>query len=199
MSIISEKIDYIIRMGPHPTLKKEGFLKSSRTFRRAITNCIQITNVQGSWNNYKDQGQFTVNLAVCFPEAAKLQGLFQVTDRPVESDCIVRQQIGNLMPVRKDYWWKIDSNSNLDKIAKEVTSAWLKYGKSWLDEYSTLEGALRFSSSRMTPYWTSIFSLTLGSKENVPHYLSEAITEAAQNPGFTSRLKEWGRSKGLRV
>jgi len=115
MSIISEKIDHIIRIGLHPILKKEGFLKSSRTFRRALTNCIQLTNVQGSWNNYKDQGQFTVNLAVYFPEAAKSHSLFQVTDRPVESDCIVRQRIGYLIPVRRDYWWEIDSSSDLGK------------------------------------------------------------------------------------
>ena len=197
MSITSEKIDYIIKVGVHPALKREGFLKSARTFRRARTNCIQIINVQGSWTNYNDEGQFTINLAVYFPEAARLHGLFRITDRPSESDCMVNQRIGHLMPAQRDYWWKFDSKSDLDKNAEEVVSACLNYGIPWLDEHSTIEGAIQFALSRNTPYWAAIFALLLENRESAKRYLVEAIGKASPNPQLQSRLEDWGRSNGL--
>ncbi len=197
MSKTSEQIDYIIKVGLHPLLKREGFLKSSRTFRRSRADCVQIINVQGSWTNYDDKGQFTVNLAVYVPEAAKIHGLFRITDRPLESDCMINERLGFLMPVHRDYWWNFDSKSDLDEIAKEVVSACVNYGLSWLDEHSTLEGAIKFSLSRKTPWWASIFSLLLENRENAKQYLSEAILKASQNPNLQSRLMDWGRSNGL--
>jgi hypothetical protein len=197
MSISSDRIDYIIRVGIHPLLKQEGFAKSSRTFRRSRTKCVQIINVQGSWFNYKDEGKFTVNLAVYFPEAAKIHGSFRITDRPLDSDCIVRQRIGHLLPVQRDYWWDLDSKSDLDKIAQKVASACMDCGLLWLNEHSTIEGAIKFSLSQKTPYWASIFSLLLGNRENAKQYLLEAIMKASQNPGLQSRLENWGRSNGL--
>ena len=197
MNKTSEKIDYIIKVGVHPALKSEGFLKTSRTFRRSRVDCVQIINIQGSWTNYDNKGQFTVNLAVYFPEAAKVHGSFRITDRPIASDCIVNQRIGHLMPAQRDYWWDFDSKSDLDKIAQEVGSACVKYGLPWLDEYSTIEGAIKFSLSRKTPYWAAIFSLLLDNRENAQQYLSEAIAKASQNPNHKSWLEVWGRSHGL--
>jgi len=199
MSISSEKIDYIVKIGIHPLLKREGFLKSSRTFRRSSTNYVQIINIQGSWTNYNDDGQFTVNLAVYFPEAAKIHGSFRITDRPLASDCMVNQRIGHLMPARRDYWWNFDSKSDLDNIAQEVVSACVNYGLPWLDEYSTIKGAIKFALSRKTPYWASIFSLLLENRENAKQYLAEAILKASQNPSHKSWLENWGRSNGLVV
>jgi len=197
MSKTSEQIDYIIKVGLHPTLKREGFLKSSRTFRRSRVGCVQIINVQGSWTNYNDKGQFTVNLAVYFPEAARIDGSFRITDRPSESDCMINQRIGHLMPVQRDYWWDFDSKSDLDKIAQEVVSACVNYGLHWLDEHSTIEGALKFSLSRKTPYRAAIFSLLLNNRENAKQYLAEAIMKASQNPSHKSWLVDWGHSNGL--
>lgn len=197
MSKTSEQIDYVVKVGMHPPLKREGFLKSSRTFRRSRTGCIQIVNVQGSWTNHDDEGQFTVNLAVYFPEAAKIHGSFQITDRPSASDCMVTQRIGHLMPAQRDYWWSFDSKSDLDKIAQEVSSACVKYGLPWLDEHSTIEGAIKFSLSRKTPYWAAIFSLLLNNREDAKQYLLEAIAKASQNTSHKSWLEVWGRSNGL--
>jgi hypothetical protein len=197
MSKISEQIDYIIKVGVHPLLKQEGFLKSSHTFRRTDSNCIQIISIQGSRSNYDDQGQFTVNLAVYFPEAAKIHGAYRITDRPVESDCMINQRIGHLMSVGKDYWWDFDAKSDLDNIAKETVSACVDYGLPWIAEYSTIEGAIKFVLSRNTPYWAAIFSLILDDRENAKQYLSEAIMKASRNPSHKSLLIDWGRSNGL--
>lgn len=197
MSKISEQIDYIIKVGLHPALNREGFLKSSRTFRRPRANCIQIINIQGSWTNHDDEGQFTVNLAVYFPEAAKIQGLFQVTERPIESDCMVNQRIGQLMPVQRDYWWRFSSRSDLEIIGQEVVLACVNYGLPWLNEHSTVEGAIKFSLSRKMPYWAAIFSLLVENREDAGQYLAEAILKASQNPSLQSQLEDWGRSNGL--
>ena len=198
MSITSEKIDYIIKVGLHPTLKREGFIKSSRTFRRARLNCTQIVNVQGSWTNYREEGQFTINLAVYFPEAARLHGQFKITNRPTIMDCMIDQRIGVLMPIRQDYWWDFDSKTDLDKIAKEVVSACMDFGLPWLERHSTIEGAIQFDrSTKKIPFGAAIFSLLLEEREIAKQYLTEAIDRASPNPRFQSQLEKWGRSKGL--
>ncbi len=199
MSATSEKIDYIIRSGLHSTLKHEGFLKSAHTFRRVLPICTQKTNIQGSWTNYGDHGQFTINLAVYFPDAAHLDGLFRVTEHPLEYDCIINQRIGHLMPVRGDYWWNLNSSSNLDEIAEDVNAAWENYGKSWLENCSTYDGAIQFVLSRKTPYWASVFSLMQGNRENAKRFLDEAIGSASRSPDkhIYSRLQDWGRAQGL--
>jgi hypothetical protein len=180
----------------HPILKHEGFQKSARTYRRNLDGCIQIINIQGSSWNSGDQGRFTINLAVYYPEAARIDGFSRLTDRPVESDCLVRQRIGLLMPDRNDFWWAFDADSDLDKIAREVSSAWTTYGKPWLAECSTPDGAFRFILSLKNPYWASIFSLMQGNRETAKNYLAEAVIQA-RNPHLYSRLQDWGRLNGL--
>jgi hypothetical protein len=82
-------------------------------------------------------------------------------------------------------------------MAKDVVSVCLDYGIPWLEEHSTIEGAIRFALSRNTPYWASIFSLMLENHENAKKYLIEAINKASPNPYFKSQLEDWGRSNGL--
>jgi hypothetical protein len=95
------------------------------------------------------------------------------------------------------YCWQFDAKSNLDKIAKEVVSACVHYGIPWLEQQSTVEGAIQFALSRNTPYWAAIFSLLHENRENAKKYLIEALDNASPNPQFKSRLEDWGRSNGL--
>jgi hypothetical protein len=197
MSKTSKEIDYIIKVGLYPVMKREGFLKSSHTFRRSREGYVQIINVQGSSTNYGNEGSFTINLAVYFPEAAKIYGVFQVTKRPLELDCMVRERIGHVMPAQQDFWWNFDSTSNLDQLAQKVVSACMSYGFPWLEEHSTIEGAINFSLSRKEFFHAAIFSLLHENREYAKQYLSEAIMESSHNPYFQSRLEDWGRSNGL--
>jgi len=197
MSAISQKIDSIIKTGLHPTLKQEGFRKSSRTFRRGFDHCVQITNIQGSWTNYGDQGQFTMNLAVYFPEAAELHGLYSITNHPTISDCMIGVRIGRLMPVKRDYWWEVDSESNLDEISSDIKTQWQTHGKIWLENHSSFEGALTFCLDQKQLFWATIFSLILGRQADARQYLYEAIAKVPPNSEYLMHLQEWGRSKGI--
>jgi hypothetical protein len=199
MSITSEKINYIIRVGLHPALKGEGFIKSARTFRRTRPNCTQIVNIQGRWTNYKEEGQFTINLGVYYPEAARLHGQFKITHRPSFLDCMLHQRIGVLMPIRRDYWWDFDSKSDLDNIAKDVVVACMDFGLPWLEELSIFEGAIQFSRSLKIPFLAAIFSLLIEDRENAKKYLVDAIEKASPNLRFQTQMEKWGRSKGLIV
>lgn len=199
MSATSVKIDQIVRSVLHPTLKREGFRKSARTFRRVIANCTQIVNIQGSWTNYADQGQFTINLGVYFPEAARLDGTFPVKEHPLESDCLIRERIGFLMPAHRDYWWMLDVTTDVDWVAQDITDNWIIYGKPWLEDKSTYEGAKQFALQRKLPYWASIFCLLQGDGGYANKYFNVAIEEAFQeknNPLYL-HLIEWGHSQGL--
>lgn len=196
---ISQKIDAVIRSELQSTLKKEGFLKSSRTFRRKFEICTQIVNIQGSMTNLGENGSFTINLGVYFPEAEILNGLFPVKEKPVESDCLIRQRIGHLMPNHNDFWWELTQSSNLDELAKEINKCWLEYGKPWINKHTSIDQAIEFSLSRKTPYWASIFSLMQNDKEKAQYYLNEALEQTNKNPDFYLRLQNWGKRNELIV
>ena len=85
----------------------------------------------------------------------------------------------------------------MDEIAQEVVSACLQYGIPWLEEHSTVEGAIQFALSRNTPYWAAIFSLLKENRDDAKKYLVEAMDKASPNPPFKSRLQDWGRYNDL--
>lgn len=199
MSIISQKIDYIIRTELHPTLKREGYVKSARTFRKKLEYCTQIVNIQGSWTNIGEEGKFTINLGVYFPEVAVLHDMFSKKDKPLESDCLVNIRIGRLMPIPKDFWWEVSLKSNLDEIAKEINNTWLRYGKDWLDKHSNIQEAINFSLSRKNFFWASIFSIVQGDKNKAKNYLDQAIGDSINHDFLHERLKSWGKRNGLIV
>jgi hypothetical protein len=110
---------------------------------------------------------------------------------------MVHKRIGHLMPVNRDYWWNFGPRSDLEEIAQDVVTACLRYGLPWLEEHSTIEGAIRFSLSINKPYWAAIFSILLENRENAKRYLSEAILKASHNPTLQLILEEMGYSNGL--
>lgn len=139
MSGIGQRVDEVIRLDLAARLKTMGFRKRSRTFHLAGGDHVRVVNVQGSRSNAGDAGQFTVNLGVYYPEVNALFGLrADSAASPRECECTIRQRIGTLMPVGQDFWWSVESGTDVSALAREVGEAWELFGAPWLEFHADL-------------------------------------------------------------
>ena len=197
MSEIAKRIDELVSISLAPVLKRAGYRKIARTFRRSQHRCIQVTNVQGTWTNRGLDGKFTINLGVYFPEAAKLHGEFRVTDTPSESDCIVSERIGKVMPAGHDHWWKLTETTNIRALGDEVAAAWSQYGEPWLVAHTDPAQARAFMLQLGSPFWGAIFSLLLEDHAEALRLLGKAIDDVQDRPDLLADLRKWGKKRGL--
>jgi Domain of unknown function (DUF4304) len=172
-----------------PALKAAGYRKQAARFREDVSpTVIRLVNIQSSAWNMGSEGQFTVNLGVYHRGLAELHDACPVVESPLVQHCDVQQRLGCLMPVGRDYWWSIDSKTDLVALGSKVASAWEKYGKPWLDTHSTLEGARDFLLSMDSHFLAAMASLAMGKPDDAHHWLDKANEEWPEGSG---RIEAW--------
>jgi hypothetical protein len=172
-----------------PTLKSAGFRKQGARFRRQVSpTVIQLANIQSSQWNIGSDGEFTVNLGVYHRDLAALDDASPVVESPLVQHCIVQERLGFLMPVGRDFWWSINTTTDLVALGAEVASAWARYGKPWLDSNSTLEGAREFLLQHKHYFLVAVASLAMGKRDDAEHWLEKAIAEA---PSLKESMEAW--------
>ncbi len=189
MARIAVVIDEVLRNGLAQELRSAGFKKAARTWRKCVAELTQVTNVQASWTNHGDAGQFTINLGVYFPEAVRLFGLWAVKDKPGESDCIVHQRIGLLMPPLTDFWWTVNPGTNLESLGHEVGRAWRAHGLPWLDAHTDPVVA-RDWLKKKSLLWAAIFSVVTGDRATGRELFEQAVAES-RGTAFEQHIDLW--------
>lgn len=99
-------------------LKRAGFARRDKTFRKISGENVAIVEFQRSMSNTAEKLRFTVNLAiVCYS--------LQLFERPLEKahsyDGQLVERIGWLLPKREDKWWELTAAANVELIAAEVS------------------------------------------------------------------------------
>ena len=117
-----------------PVLKEHGLRKSGKTFWLKGEGTWGVVNFQSSVASTRDEGRFTVHLAVAL-ERLRESTVGWDAERPSESVCHVNERLGFLLPdlPPQDYWWIIDADTDLDRLGayfRDVTESiivpWLK-------------------------------------------------------------------------
>lgn len=175
MSDISERIDAVMKAHFGPSLRQLGFKKKGRNFRRRLSDATQIVNVQASQRNSGGQGQFTLNLGIYFPAAAKFVGRYEELDEPTELDCPIRRRIGLLMPLHQDTWWSINPNTELDALSREVTDTLVRYGLPWFEQASRLESAVLDDDPHAGPTTKAALLMAMGNREAAVQAMTRAL------------------------
>jgi Domain of unknown function (DUF4304) len=200
-------------------LKRAGFTKSGRTWRRWVGEAAQVIHVQASRSNAGANGRFVLAAGVYFPALADRLGLFPPNDAPTEPDCHVRAR--PMPPGRR--WWKVRAAgvarrdpdakmlgalfSWLDRRAdrraeqtnalasRELREAMERYAMPWLDRTGTLAGA-RDELVRTGPlWWAAAASLELGDYEAARRLFQQDLARAT--PDRADKLRRWGRANRL--
>jgi hypothetical protein len=200
MSDIKEMIDLVIKNEFSETLKNSGYKKSGRNWKKKKENLLLFTNLQASSFNTSEEGQFTLNLAIFFPEADMLKNGPPSNDKPHYTDCILQERIGRLIPDGGDIWWKVDKNTDLINLGRTIAEVWKTYGEKWLENLSDYEKAKKWLLEyRQLPFWASIFALCQNKVEESKELLLLAINknDIENRKDLSDYLRDWGQRHGV--
>lgn len=182
-------LEEVVKRAVVPELKQRGFRRAGSTFRRSLTGCVQVVNVQAGRRSM--EGQFTLNVGVFFPAAhAEVRELLRWDPGPrgpSEPECTVRQRVGALLGV-EDHWWSLSPRES-DRVVDEVRSAVRDVVLPWLDRCSAGEVARHEASTSQS----IALSLMLGDVEDARRRARQSVLDAPQ----ATALHSWTRARGL--
>ncbi len=136
MTADSQLFESLLREGLAPLLRRKGYKKSGHTWRKQSAQCVQITHAQAGDSGDDEDGKFTLNLGVYFPDVDELGRGQSAQAKPLVADCLVQVPIGLILPPPSDHWWRIEPDVDLAQLAADVASGWTAHGKRWLDAHA---------------------------------------------------------------
>ena len=141
----SRLVAAVVAIGLAPLLKSNGFRKHRHHFIRNGQAGTSHLEVQASQWNSPSRTSFTINLWTYLPAIAAAKGEEPIADpaRQKFAHCGVR--IGHLLPKPGDFWWVLQGESDIERVATDVTAAVLDFGLPYLGQAVTLEGVARLS------------------------------------------------------
>tara|TARA_R110002049_G_scaffold277666_2_gene456235 strand:+ start:1722 stop:2312 length:591 start_codon:yes stop_codon:yes gene_type:complete len=195
MSDIAKLIDDVVRRDLARRLKSDGYRKSGRTFYRSAESCTAVVNVQASKHNHGNNGTFTVNLGVYFPDVATITNALPFTGAfPKEYDCTVRQRLGVLKAGGDDYWWPVNVDSDIDAVAETVTGTWSQHGQPWIERVSDLDAAHNELVSQNMFFVAAAISVLQGRRDEAAELVRKA---QSRQPMAARRIQQWAREHEL--
>ena len=194
MSDIAKLIDDVVRRDLARRLKSDGYRKSGRTFYRSAETHTAVVNVQASKHNLGNNGTFTVNLGVYFPDVATITNAPPLTGAfPKECDCTVRQRLGVLM-TGDDYWWSVTIDTDIDTVAKTVAHTWSQHGQPWIERVSDLDAAHNELVSQNMFFVAAAISVLKGRRDEATELVHKA---ESRQPMAARRIQQWAREHEL--
>jgi len=219
VSEIGRVIDRIAADALAAPLGAAGYRRAGRTWRRRLSDAVQVVHIQSSRSNMGANGRFTLNAGVYFPALAARLGLFPPTDAPGEADCHLRRRP---MPPGQ-HWWRVRAPgvampdpeagrllgavfSWLDRRAdqraartnaratEELHEALERYALPWLERVADLSSARDELARRGPLWWGAAASLELGEHAAAASLFARALAAA---PAKAEVLGRWGRANGL--
>ncbi|HET6387555.1 MAG TPA: tetratricopeptide repeat protein [Armatimonadota bacterium] len=118
-----------------------GFTGRGRVFSRRLDDITLLVGLQKDTAS-DGAGQVTVNLGVHSRALAERLDW----NPPVNSvgDAPWNARIGELMPQKRDIWWKFASRQDAARVSNEIVESLLRYGLPAMDAVSSLEQLISF-------------------------------------------------------
>jgi hypothetical protein len=192
MSESKDRITEVVKRGLGPALKVAGYRKKGFHFRQEISPIVtRLVTVSCSPWNSAAAGQFTLDLGVYHRDIAALHDAMPVVNSPTAIDCVIRQRIGFVMPVGRDYWWQVSDKTDFSTLGTKVASAWINYGNPWLESHSSLREGRRFLAAQNHFFLAAMASVALGEPAEAHRWLDRAVRDW---PGGADRIETWRRT-----
>jgi hypothetical protein len=185
-----------------PLLRGRGFRKSRHTFNREPEpGLVQVLGFQMGQHHPPGTvelpdvrpnlyGAFTINLGLWLQEAAELS---RPGPRPKfvrDADCHVRWRIGNLLPKRGDWWWRLDAS--VEELAGLVDSLLVEDALPFLDRFDSREELLHAWHARdplvsdygtAPPFTIAVVHAVRGEKEPAREIIAAELRETDRPQG----------------
>jgi hypothetical protein len=96
-----------------------GYVRSGSCFRKKSEDFLSIIEFQKSKDNIQNGFKFTVNLGIIWK---RLLGVLDSFEKAKSVDSHLMERIGFLLDERRDKWWVVASEDDLDSVGDEVVS-----------------------------------------------------------------------------
>lgn len=95
---------------PEKGLKRDGY-----NLRLNHLNNVAVINFQKSKDNIPNGYKFTINIGVHYGKLFFFNSC-QSIKKPIINDCQWKIRIGFLLPFKSDYWWSVDTKTDIEKL-----------------------------------------------------------------------------------
>jgi hypothetical protein len=183
-------------------LQKEGFLKKGNTFYIRENDNWGILDFQKSRNSTLNEVLFTINIGVSLTILRKFNNE-DLKQKPELEKSHWNKRVGFLLPEKKDYWWKINNDTDLEQLTDEISKILINVCipeilKHISDESLEIEW-LNGVSSGPTELQRYIFLTTLlklSNSDKLPLYI-EKLKLFSRGKAFEEIAKEHTKSIGF--
>ena len=135
-------------------LKSRGFKRRGQVFRLFSDGNCGIVEFQKSDKSSEDRLMFTINLGVV---SGELLGADPATEKSLGSiDAHLRQRVGMLMPDRPDKWWVLESSTNAEALADELTNLLSERAVPFIQEYLSTDSLIALWEAGQSPGLTAV-------------------------------------------
>jgi Domain of unknown function (DUF4304) len=198
MSEISSRIDAFLRENLDPILKREGFRKKRRTYKRVLEDRVEIFSVEASTWNREGAGQFTVTLAVVIPSLAqRLRGLTVDIASAKGYESGILTLLGWVMPDRRQDSWKIRVGSDNHEEAMRFHKAVEDFALPWFRRTRTEDSLIQILEESKTMDSLQVLAI-LFSARNQSHRAQAVLQEVLRRrPDAEAWLREWSLKAGV--
>lgn len=196
--------------------RDHGFRKHGRTYNRITPDDLtQIINFQMGASDPPGTtyvpglrenlyGLFTINLGVCVPEVAAIQGGRNPRKVVHDYNCCIRARLSELQGENEDIWWRIPAT----EIAVANIGGFLEErGLAFLERFATREAIVagypefqrQFRTAASSPpnLVVAIIQWKLGNHDLARQSLVRQLREPTQNPRHGDYVKSLARELGL--
>jgi hypothetical protein len=160
-----ERYDAMIKSPIGVHLRELGFRKQRNAFFRSTEHGWIAIDFQASQFGTRESVSFTVNLGANFVEL-RTSG----EEPPLLGRAHVEfQRLGHLLPQARDYWWRLEPDTDLDSIANELIWALDQYAIPWLERrqvFSEVLDAVRIDERFLRSIQISRLSVLAGKAGN---------------------------------
>ncbi|GGP74517.1 hypothetical protein GCM10009347_43080 [Shewanella algicola] len=142
-------IKELIKLYIAPFLKRLGFKKKGSTWNREINGVVHVIDIQSTKARVDGTELFTINIGVFINELWQIFWNKEVPQFVKEENCYPRFRLGYLLsgfdPKRRDQWWQINTEEDIEKIWKELDVIFLKHCLPFFDEIESVGDLLGIS------------------------------------------------------
>ncbi|MBW8310960.1 MAG: DUF4304 domain-containing protein [Rhizobium sp.] len=167
-------------------LKPFGFKRLAPHYWRDSDGLFHVVNFQASQWGTRDEGRFTINLAVSQPDLYYAFTGKAFPSNPASALWPINVRIGHLVPDQRDLWWKVSASSDLRSIGAEVAVVLREYGLPFFQQYASaasLSAALLGTEpiSSVYPAQRPLIAAALCARLNRPDDASKLLNAALQS------------------
>lgn len=156
-------------------LAAHGFKRKSPHLLRECSDVLQCVHFQSSQWGTATEGRFTVNLVVTSSGIYEAWTGCSLPANPATASYPIQQRIGSCLPEKKDTWWTIDSEIDLDALAGQVAAIVALHAPAFFAQFTSTQAML--SSLRVSG---SLPGLTRAQAALVHAYLAQVNGSAEE-------------------